>query len=225
MHLYWLQNSPSKAICNAELPMREASVLGVPGIPFDSSLNRTALWHPAPNQSSAAPPSSQQLHSRLTEPRRRPLHQWRDQLALRSFQGRTGPGRWPNPALKFHASDSRHATHLRFTIPEGSQPLARGRGAERRTPREQAIQRKKAPRSGVPAADVPPSASRGGCDPCQGAGARGPGYRWCRRVAPQPPANGSVSLRDVYTLVDTCWQSAPTPIDRSLRTPSRQKGS
>ena len=34
--------------------------------------------------------------------------------------------------------------------------------------------------------------------PLPGSGGPGPVYRWCRRFAPQPPANGSVSLRDVY---------------------------
>jgi hypothetical protein len=60
--------------------------------------------------------------------------------------------------------------HVEFDSRSRRDPerLARGRGAERRIPREQAIQRKRAPRSGVPAADVPLSTSRGGCDPCQG---------------------------------------------------------
>jgi hypothetical protein len=78
-----LKNHPlitSPNICNAELPMREASVLGVPEFPLDSSLNRTALWPPAAHQSSAspafAPANSEPAHCIPASPNepRRPSH-------------------------------------------------------------------------------------------------------------------------------------------------------
>ena len=49
--------------------------------------------------------------------------------------------------------------------------------------------------------------------PLPGSGARGPVDRWCRRVAPQPPANGSVSLRDV----DKDQASSPRSAEARLR--------